>query len=83
MVGENLMCAGLPSPVIHHQSDTRSRERSQGYSYFPEPRFEERDGSLGSCESQRHEGEAREVVLTRGEEACGGEGKRGGWCRGV
>lgn len=89
MVCENLMCSGLPSPVLHWQAHPPTA--AEKYHYFPEPTFgtvpvaQPRVGSLDSNESQTHENEVNEVneplqvVLTRGEEACGGAGKRGSW----
>jgi len=59
-----------------------------GCDYFPEASFDQgrekslRVGSVESEESQEHESEVKDVVLTRGEEACGGAGKRGSWCVG-
>ncbi|KAF2828515.1 hypothetical protein CC86DRAFT_437868 [Ophiobolus disseminans] len=76
MIAENFMCSDLPSPVFRHaHAETR-------YGYFPDA-HEDRQQSLESEESQAHESDAVErhggMVLTRGEEACGGAGKRGGW----
>lgn len=79
MISENLLCGGLPSPVLR-----RDKVQSEPYHYFPEPSIEQRQGqsvgSLESNESQQHESEVVDKeVLTRGEEASGGAGKRGSW----
>ncbi|OAL49373.1 hypothetical protein IQ07DRAFT_632208 [Pyrenochaeta sp. DS3sAY3a] len=67
MIGENLLCASLPSPMIQHHDplDTTT----------PGGPFDEafRGGSGASEDSVRYEDEVR-VVLTRGEEACRGGG---------
>lgn len=74
MIGENLLCASLPSPMIQHHHPLDPTPGG--------PFGEAFRGSSGASEdSVRHEDEVK-VVLTRGEEACRGGvggmvGKRG------